>query len=282
MLKRYFVMPLKFLESCAVQAAFVLGRVWIKENDVVTINTISPNSNLSTTNTVEKTRSATNVDTGTAVATAGQSTAVSTLSTLARQLSEASTRATLRDSSLSFKELGQHAARIADEVAGTHYYLNQDKNDAEVPDTDDTYLLARALKATAFVNDIGTNPFHGMSRDQLSLIIYDEGGEFTVNERRAAWSESYRQEEVWRRQVIQRSTDEYNATGKRTNFFEQILEHYKSLPPIEQTQYPEGYASDLQQDINFDFKYLTDKAEGQRKFLSLVEFLSQNALKANG
>lgn len=55
-----------------------------------------------------------------------------------------------------------------------------------VPNTDDLELLARAKQATSLVNGSGSNPFKGMSRDQLALIAYDDSGTFTVNEQRAA------------------------------------------------------------------------------------------------
>ena len=36
-----------------------------------------------------------------------------------------------------------------------------------------------------------------------------------------------------------------------------------SLPAIEQAQYPENYAADLQQKIDLDFNYMTHRAEGK-------------------
>ncbi|MFP3449799.1 hypothetical protein SB765_33250, partial [Pseudomonas sp. SIMBA_067] len=38
-------------------------------------------------------------------------------------------------------------------------------------------------------NGVDSNPFKGLVREQLSLIAHDEGGSFTINERRAAWEE---------------------------------------------------------------------------------------------
>ena len=157
----------------------------------------------------------------------------STVSNLARQLGEAAAHAEARDASLSRKELGQKATAQLDQITGYDYYLNQERHDAEVPNTDDPELLARAKQATSFVNGSGSNPFKGMSRDQLALIAYDDSGSFTVNERRAAWSEAYSQEEAWRQKVVAQAMDEYNRTGKMTNFFKEVLAYYNELPAIE-------------------------------------------------
>ncbi len=115
-----------------------------------------------------------------------------------------------------------------------------------MPATDDPDLLARARNATQFVNGSGRNPFAGMSQDQLSLIIYDDSGNFTANERRAAWSESSDQEYAWRQKAVAGAMAEYNDTGKLSKFFTSALDHYKDLPAIEQAQYPNSYEAKLQ------------------------------------
>ncbi len=199
---------------------------------------------------------------GTVTAISAGSKNTIAVSTLAQQLSEAAARAQTRDASLSRKDLGQKAASLLSQISGDHYFSNKAKNDAEVPGTSDPALLARAKQATAFVNGQGSNPFKGLSRDQLDLIAYDDSGTFTVNERRAAWSEAYDQEEAWRRQVIAQGELEYKATGKQNDFFAAILKHYQGLPAIEQAQYPTSYASQLQEWIRLDFNFRTNQAEG--------------------
>ncbi len=186
----------------------------------------------------------------------------SILSSLSLQLSESAARAAARDSSLSRKELGAKATELLSKIAGDGYFANKKANDAEVPDTQDPALLARAENATQFVNGSGKNPFAGMSSDQLSLIIYDDSGSFTTNERRAAWEESFDQESAWRQKVAANAMAEYNGTGKLTNFFAAALEHYKGLPAIEQAQYPDSYEVKLQGWIALDFNYKTHTAEG--------------------
>ncbi|MER0058600.1 hypothetical protein [Pectobacterium polaris] len=92
--------------------------------------------------------------------------------------------------------------------------MNKVAHDGEVPKTEDPDLLVRAKQATSFVNGDGANPFRGMPREQLALIAYDESGDFTVNERRAAWLESYDQEQQWKRAAIAKMDEEYNRTGQ--------------------------------------------------------------------
>ncbi|MEE4635392.1 hypothetical protein V2L05_14555 [Pseudomonas alliivorans] len=193
---------------------------------------------------------------------AGRQTDTSSLSSLSLQLSESAARAAERDSSLSRKELGAKASELLSKISGDGYFANKKANDAEVPNTQDPALLARAENATQFVNGSGKNPFAGMSSDQLSLIIYDESGSFTTNERRAAWKESFDQESAWRQKVVANSIAEYNETGKLTKFFTAALEHYKDLPAIEQAQYPDSYETKLQGWIALDFNYKTHTAEG--------------------
>ena len=197
-----------------------------------------------------------------------------TVSNLAFQLSEAASRAEARDSAFSHNELGQKAVSLLNQITGDNYLPNKAQHDAEKPNTDDPARSARAKQATDFTNGSASNPFKGMSSDQLALIAYDDSGSFTVNERRAAWVESRSQEEAWRQKVCQKAMDEYNRTGKMTNFFTEVLEHYKALPRIEQAQYPADYASDLQGKIDLDFNYMTHRAEGKGTSpTSLFEYL---------
>jgi hypothetical protein len=207
-----------------------------------------------------------------------------TISTLARQLAESASRAEVRDKTLSRSELGEKAKSIVNQIVGDAYSANKAKHDSEVPQTSDPELLARAKQATAYVNDASrgghsvANPFAGLSREQLSNIIYDDSGLYTVNERNAAWREAYDQEEAWREQVCAQAVDEYNRTGKLTNFFTLVLGHFKELSAIEQAQYPEDYASDLQSKIDLNFNYRTHQAEGKEKRpMSLIEMLFQQS-----
>ncbi|WP_323640696.1 hypothetical protein [Pectobacterium polonicum] len=178
-----------------------------------------------------------------ATATNNESTQVSAL---ARQLSDAAVRAVARDAGTDRDGLGAIARSVTEKLLGASYDMNKVAHDAEVPKTEDLELLARAKQATRFVNGDGANPFRGMSREQLALIAYDESGDFTVNERRAAWLESYHQEEQWKRAAIAKMDEEYNRTGQvSSDTLSEILKHYKSLPAIEEAQLPKGYDAQL-------------------------------------
>ncbi len=221
--------------------------------------------------------------------TSGTQDGSQTISTLARQLAASASRAEERDKTLTRSELADKAKSILNNIVGDSYYANKSINDNEIPNTSAPELLSRAKQATAFVNDASRgghsikNPFSGLSREQLSNIIYDESGTYTVNERHAAWRESYDQEEVWREKVAAQAMAEYNSTGKLTNFFKSVLDHFNELPAIEQAQYPKDYASDLQSKIDLDFNYRTHQAEGKDKDpMSLIEMLfEQSPQQAN-
>ena len=219
-----------------------------------------------------------------------QDRSTQTISTLARQLSASAIRAEGRDRTLSRSELGDKAKNLLNQIEGDAYFANKAKHDSEVPKTSDPELLARAKQATAYVNSMASgskaeqNPFAGLSREQLANIIYDDSGAYTVNERRAASYEAYNQEEAWREKVCAQAMDEYNRTGKMTNFFRSVLDYFKELSTIEQAQYPENYASDLEYKIQQDFNYRTNQAEGKGETpLSLFEMLfNENLKQPNG
>ncbi|WP_065833876.1 hypothetical protein [Pseudomonas syringae] len=151
----------------------------------------------------------------------GQTPSHSSVSLLARQLGAAAARAQTRDAALDPQSLGQKASQVLTELSGS-------------------------------VGGVDSRSFEGMPRDQLALITYAEHGEFTVEERVSAWQETARQEQLWRQSAATRALDEYGSTGKMTGFFGEALAHFKSLPVIEQAQYPTGYADDLLSKIALD------------------------------
>ncbi|MHA4979872.1 hypothetical protein ACX0K2_25625 [Pseudomonas extremorientalis] len=102
-----------------------------------------------------------------------------TVSILARQLSDAAQRAET--------PVGQKNADSLEPITDEQYFANKAQHDAETPTANDPELLARARQATGFLNGHDSNPFKGLGRDQLNLIARDNGGAFTVNERRVAW-----------------------------------------------------------------------------------------------
>ncbi|MFV3405527.1 hypothetical protein ACNFIC_16510 [Pseudomonas sp. NY15463] len=159
------------------------------------------------------------------------------LSSFAKQLAAAAERAAARDASLSRKELADFASKVLDKIGGDAYLLAKDFFDNFLPDTDDPELLERARQANAFATGRGDNPFKGLSREQLSLIIYDESGAFTINERRAARAERTDQHNEWARYIIDKMGAEYRQTGRNDQGLHEILDFYNSLPRIEVAQY---------------------------------------------
>lgn len=208
----------------------------------------------------------------------GQDT--SNVSNLARQLAESATRASARDAGQSHASLSALASSLLDQITGAAYSANKAAHDKQVPATDDPELLARARQATEFVNSTLTvgsktadNPFAGLSREQLALITYDDGGTFTVNERRAAYEESRRQEQAWSREVSDKAQQEYDSTGRMTGFFKEVQAHYNSLSAIEQAQYPANYAAQVQQHIDADINYKAQDAKDMIVPMTLAETL---------
>lgn len=162
-----------------------------------------------------------------------------------RQLSEALQRIEQRDKKLDRLALNTCAKTALDQITGPQYHALKSQHDAELPKTTNPDILARAKQATDYENAKAPNPFKGMSAELLTAISYDDSGTFTINERRAACSESYDQHQAWGLKVIAESTEEYNRTGRHTKIYGQVLERYKSQPLIEKAQFPEHYEKDL-------------------------------------
>ena len=250
-------------------------------NNIGSSTTLSSSSSAATTTTSGSMPVAVvsaNSDAKTVSVTANSTVSISPF---ARLLADSAARAQVRDSSLSRTELGAEAKTLLDQIVGDSYCLNSAKHDSEVPNTSDPALLDLAKQATAFtqsnLHGAVKNPFAGLSNEQLSNIAYDNSGTFTVNERRAAYIESYNREEAWREKVCAQAMDEYNRTGKMTNFFTAVLDHYKGLPAIEQAQYPANYASDLTAKIKLDFNYRTNTPGGNSHKTLIDSLLNANS-----
>lgn len=198
------------------------------------------------------------IDNTSASSTRGDS---QTISTLAQQLAVSANLAEKRDKTLTRSQLADKAKIALSQIQGDAYFANKTRFDREVPKTNDVELLARARQATAYINSTAegknseANPFSGLSRDQLANIVYDDSGTYTVNERRAASYEADRQDEAWRVRITNQAMNEYNNTGKLTNFYKSVLDYFKELPAIEQAQYPAGYANGLQSKIDLNLSY---------------------------
>ncbi len=185
------------------------------------------------------------------VAVSGKQTSAGiSISSLSQQLNAAQARADLRDSSLSRDALAAKASEMRGQLSGSAYQQNKTQHDAEVPNTSDPAHLERAKQATEYTNGRGSNPFKGFAPEQLTLIIYDESGTFTTNEKRAALSEQGDQEYAWRAAVvaeINRQWDEKN--GDISDALKDIMDYFDNLPPIEEAQYDSSWRQSLQNNI---------------------------------
>jgi hypothetical protein len=113
------------------------------------------------------------IEGGGKVAATGESETSSSVSQLARQLSDAAARAAVRDASMSPALLAAKA-RSLEEALCTYNNTGAYKHSSEKPQTDDPELVARAQQASDYIYRRGANPFAELSRDQLVLIMYDE------------------------------------------------------------------------------------------------------------
>jgi hypothetical protein len=179
----------------------------------------------------------------------------STLSALSKQLSAAAQRALARDGELSRTQLAALATSIYEKLMGATYTLSKSVHDEFLPDTDNPELLDRAQRANDFAKGLGPNPFAGLSAEQLSLITYDESGDFTINERRAAALELGRQRSEWTVYITQKMEGERLKTGGNEQGIREIIEYYRALPPIEEAQ--------IQGNWEVDFMMLLSRHEDE-------------------
>lgn len=183
------------------------------------------------------------------------------LSSLAQLLSDAATRAAARDASTDRQSLAAIASRTADALYGPDFDNAKPARDAQVPDSQDPQRLQQARQATEFLNEKGANPFKGLSLEQLTLIAYDEGDSFTVNERRAALMAAGQEREAWEKAVVKQLMDEYNRSGHFSpDTLRGILDYYKDLPAILEA----GIVGDYESNLNKQIK-TAEREEAQSK-----------------
>jgi hypothetical protein len=96
----------------------------------------------------------------------------------------------------------QDHARIMDDLTPKSEF-DKKVNDAETPRSNTAERNAAAKKATEFLNGGGKvkNPLEGKTRDELTAIIGNDTGDYTVNERRAAMA----QRDVLERNILAKS-----------------------------------------------------------------------------
>lgn len=198
------------------------------------------------------------------------------LSSLSRQLAASAERAEVRDKTLDRRQLGVEARRLRSQITSDDPVHN-----SEIPDTDDQDLLKRARDATDYVTRFHLhgrslkNPFAELSREQLNLIVHDEHGPYTINERHAAYYEIVGLESKWNKTLWGPADIESAMNDGRTpGFYTEVLNHYKTLPLIEQADYPEEYETRLLARIKEDSDP-NGKKPKEFKLLTLFEVLAK-------
>lgn len=188
-----------------------------------------------------------------------------TVTTSASQLSDAALRAQTTYGHYTKQQLKDMDINTSDLLAGNDYNSKKIKHDAEIPNTQDPALLERAKQATLYANGLGKNPFSGMPRDQLELIIYDDSGSFTINERRAALYEESDQDYAWRRRVVDDYFENRNSPGKAAEFYQTVLDYHRALPLVARSAAPEGYEAKLEEWIELELNVTNPTSDNSKK-----------------
>lgn len=115
--------------------------------------------------------------------------------------------------------------------------------DAELPPSQEPQRLARARQATESLYGRAANPFAGLARAELSAIVYDDSGAYTINERYAAANQRTELDQRFWAPVFQRALE----SGNWQPVITAALVFYVSLSTLERTAYPDNYPQLLQQ-----------------------------------
>ncbi|WP_145964328.1 hypothetical protein [Chromobacterium phragmitis] len=194
------------------------------------------------------------------------------ISPLARLLGDSMSLMKQRESTLSRGEMAGIANSALNTICGPGYDTLKSLHYQQKPSDPDPARQKLAADANAFLEADGKNsqhalnPFAGLSREELDAVASDDSGRYTVNERRAAYLEAYDKEQAWRRQVMAAGQAEREATGSRRHFYEEILNHYQALPPLEQSLYPASYSQKLQAHIQREPAVEDDSFDWYQKF----------------
>lgn len=209
------------------------------------------------------------------------------LSTLSRQLADSAVRAEQRDKSMDRRQLGAQAHRILRQLVESEWRLERADYKIEYPATSDPELLKRARQAAEYVaryahgHSGAKNPFAGLSREQLNLIVYDDAGPYTMDERSAACSAVCDIELEWNRSLWGPERLESAANNGRTpKFYAEVLAHYRTLEPIEQAQYPDIYESRLERQIQ-EANDPSSENKTDFELLTLFELLARYGFPAD-
>lgn len=120
--------------------------------------------------------------------------------------------------------------------------------EAMLPNTDDPARLEMAQKSLDYAVSLhqsppgrASNPFAGMERNDLSAVVYDDSGTFTMAERYAASAELRMQDET----RFSALAAKLKPGGDNCEVFKGILEYFDDLPLIEKSAYTDGYRDSI-------------------------------------
>lgn len=132
-------------------------------------------------------------------------------------------------------------------IAGGGY-----QKESLLPKTDDLDRLELGRKALEFSISLSqvpqgkvANPFAGMDRKDLSAIVYDGSESFTSAERYAAYSELFRQDQIFAQKLAPLAQPD----GDTRLFFKSILDYFDDLPPVEQAAYPDDFRDNIEKQL---------------------------------
>ena len=158
--------------------------------------------------------------------------------------------ATERQAAMSQGELKQlHSSTWSDiynfsQLLGSKNYNKDDL----LPQTDDPARLELGKKSLEYAISLhqsppgnASNPFAGMARNDLSAVVYDDSGTYTMAERYAASAELRMQDEAYFSSLSAKLTN----GGDNRDFFKSILDYFDDLPPVEKAAYPDGHRDSI-------------------------------------
>lgn len=184
----------------------------------------------------------------------GRESSAPILSPLSRQLSECAGRAAIRDNTLTREEMKDVAKRVLGQLRSDRFTQADTSKIFCRSSGDDPALIERDRQAALYSisavhgQNNAPNPFAGLSREELVLIVYDETDTFTTNEKYAALR-GVHQIELAARQAFGHRSQTGAFKDYPYLFHAEPLMHYRSLSLVEQAQYSDDYEDMLVADV---------------------------------
>lgn len=155
-----------------------------------------------------------------------------------------------RQSTMSQSELKQlHSSTWSDIYNFSHRLASRSYSEDELlPQTTDPDRLELGKKSLEYAVSLhqspqgkASNPFAGVARSDLSAVVYDDSGTYTMAERYAASVELRAQTTEYFSGLSTKLTN----GGDNREFFKSILDYFDDLSPVEKAAYPDGYRESI-------------------------------------